>query len=72
MTDLENLTPVFEMLKKEKNDYPVYIKNDGVYSIFDVYDQLGGGTQILGVRYDDQEGRVCFTLEEPDIYAFSF
>lgn len=69
LTDLENLTPVFEMLKKEKNDYPVYIKNDGVYSIFDVYDQLGGGTQILGVRYDDQEGRVCFTLEEPDIYA---
>lgn len=47
LTDLENLTPVFEMLKKEKNDYPVYIKNDGVYSIFDVYDQLGGGTQIL-------------------------
>ena len=69
LTDLENLTPVFEMLKKEKNDYPVYIKNDGVYSIFDVYDQLGGGTQILGVRYDDQGGRVCFTLEEPDIYA---
>ena len=69
LTDLENLTPVFEMLKKEKNDYPVYIKNDGVYSIFDVYYQLGGGTQILGVRYDDQGGRVCFTLEEPDIYA---
>ena len=57
------------MLKKEKNDYPVYVKNDGVYSIFDVYDQIGAGMQILGVRYDDPEGKVCFTLEEPEIYS---
>lgn len=69
LTTIESLTPTFEMLKKEKNDYPVYVKNDGVYSIFDVYDQLGAGTQILGVRYDDAEGKVCFTLEEPDIYS---
>ena len=69
LTELKDLTPVFEMLKEEKNDYPVYIKNDGIYSIFDVYDQIGGGTQILGVRYDDAEGKVCFTLEEPDIYS---
>lgn len=68
LTELPDLTPTFEMLKKETNDYPVYIKNDGVYSIFDVYDQMGAGTQILGVRYDDPEGKVCFTLEEPDIY----
>lgn len=67
--ELSELTPIFEQLKKDKNDYPVYIKNDGIYSIFDVYDQIGGGTQILGVRYDDSEGRVCFTLEEPDVYA---
>lgn len=65
---LSELTPIFEQLKADKNDYPVYIKNDGVYSIFDVYDQLGAGTQVLGVRYDDTEGRVCFTLEEPDVY----
>lgn len=25
--------------------------------------------QILGVRYDDEEGKVCFTLEEPEIYS---
>ena len=31
-----------------------------VYSIFDVYDQIGAGMQILGVRYDDPEGKVCF------------
>lgn len=68
LTDLKDLTPVFEELKAGENDYPVYIKNDGVYSIFDVYDQIGGGTQILGVRYDDKEGRVCFTLEEQDVY----
>lgn len=65
---LSELTPIFEQLKADKNDYPVYVKNDGVYQIFDVYDQIGGGTQILGVRYDDPEGRVCFTLEEPDVY----
>lgn len=69
LTTIESLTPTFEMLKKEKNDYPVYVKNDGVYSIFDVYDQIGAGTQILGVRYDDEKGKVCFTLEEPDVYA---
>lgn len=69
LTNLEDLTPVFEKLKAEENDYPVYIKNDGVYSIFDPYDQLGAGTQILGVRYDDQSGKVCYTLEEPDVYS---
>lgn len=26
LTDLENLTPVFEMLKKEKNDYRYILK----------------------------------------------
>ncbi len=69
LTELESLTETFETLKADKNDYPVYVKNDGVYYIFDVYDQIGAGTQILGVRYDDQDARVCFTLEEPDIYS---
>ncbi|MDE6983674.1 MAG: ABC transporter substrate-binding protein, partial [Lachnospiraceae bacterium] len=64
---LDSMTETFETLKADKNDYPVYVKNDGLYFIFDVYDQIGGGTQILGVRYDDKEGRVCFTLEEQDI-----
>ena len=69
LTEIESLTETFETLKADKNDYPVYVKNDGVYYIFDVYDQIGAGTQILGVRYDDQDARVCFTLEEPDIYS---
>ncbi len=69
LTELESLTETFETLKADKNDYPVYVKNDGVYYIFDVYDQIDAGTQILGVRYDDQDARVCFTLEEPDIYS---
>jgi len=68
LTELDSLTPVFEKLKADKNDYPFYSKNDGVYYIFDAYDQIGAGTQILGVRYDDKEARVCFTLEEPDIF----
>ncbi len=69
LTEIESLTDIFTTLKADKNDYPVYTKNDGVYYIFDVYDQIGAGTQILGVRYDDQDARVCFTLEEPDIYS---
>ncbi|MCI9314658.1 MAG: ABC transporter substrate-binding protein [Lachnospiraceae bacterium] len=69
LTEIESLTPTFETLKADKNDYPVYVKNDGVYYIFDVYDQIGAGTQILGVRYDDADARVCFTLEEPDVYS---
>lgn len=69
LVELDSLTETFEKLKADKNDYPVYVKNDGVYYIFDVYDQIGGGTQILGVRYDDTDARVCFTLEEPDIYS---
>ncbi len=67
MIALDSMTETFETLKTDKNDYPVYVKNDGLYFIFDVYDQIGGGTQILGVRYDDQDARVCFTLEEQDI-----
>lgn len=69
LTTVESLTDTFEMLKKEKNDYPVYVKNDGVYYVFDPYDQLGAGTQILGVRYDDKDAKVCFTLEQPDVYS---
>lgn len=67
MITLDSMTETFETLKADKNDYPVYVKNDGLYFIFDVYDQIGGGTQILGVRYDDKDARVCFTLEEKDI-----
>lgn len=68
LTELDSLTPVFEKLKADKNDYPFYSKNDGIYFIFDNYDQIGAGTQILGVRYDDQDAKACFTLEQPDIY----
>lgn len=67
LTTLDSMTETFETLKADKNDYPVYVKNDGLYYIFDVYDQIGGGTQVLGVRFDDKEGRVCFTLEEQEI-----
>lgn len=69
LVEIDSLTPTFEKLKADKNDYPVYVKNDGIYYIFDEYDQIGGGTQILGVRYDDEDAKVCFTLEQPDIYA---
>lgn len=69
LVELKDMTGTFEKLKADKNDYPVYVKNDGIYYIFDVYDQIGGGTQILGVRYDDADARVCFTLEEPDIFS---
>lgn len=67
LTEIPSLTPIFEQLKADKNDYPVYVKNDGVYYIFDVYDQIGAGTQIMGVRYDDEDAEVVFTLEQPDI-----
>lgn len=67
LTTLDSLTETFETLKADKHDYPVYVKNDGLYYIFDVYDQIGAGAQILGVRYDDKDGKVCFTLEEKDI-----
>lgn len=66
---MKDLTPLFEQLKADKNDYPVYVKNDGVYMIFDKYDQIGTGAQIIGVRYDDKDAKVCFTLEEDDVFA---
>ena len=69
LTEIPDLTPIFEQLKADKKDYPVYVKNDGVYYIFDKYDQIGAGTQILGVRYDDTDAKVCFTLEQDDIMA---
>lgn len=37
----------FEKLKADKNDYPVYVKNDGVYYIFDVYDRIDGEHKFL-------------------------
>lgn len=69
LTTLESLTPSFEKFKADKNDNPVYIKNDGIYQIFDVYDQLGAGLAAMGVRYDDEKAKVCFTLEQDDIMS---
>ncbi len=68
LTEIESLTEIFETLKQIKRLSGLH-ENDGVYYIFDVYDQIGAGTQILGVRYDDADAKVCFTLEEPDIYS---
>ena len=68
MTTLDSMTETFVKLKADKNDYPCYVKNDGLYYIFDVYDTIGAGTQILGVRYDDKDAKVCYVLEQPDIY----
>jgi len=62
-------TEIFTTLKNDKNDYPVYVKDDGLYNLFDVYDQMGAGLQIFGVRYDDQEAKVCFVLEQEDFMA---
>ncbi|MBE5860299.1 MAG: DUF3502 domain-containing protein [Butyrivibrio sp.] len=64
---LDAKTEIFEQLKADKNDYPVYVKNDGLYYIFDKYDQLGSGLQILGARYDDKEAKVGLVLEQDDI-----
>ncbi len=66
---LDAKTDIFKQLKEEKGDYPVYVKNDGLYYIFDKYDQLGAGLQILGVRYDDKDAKVCLTLEQDDIMS---
>ncbi|WP_026494971.1 ABC transporter substrate-binding protein [Butyrivibrio sp. WCD3002] len=66
---LDAKTEIFTQLKADKNDYPVYVKNDGLYYIFDKYDQLGAGLQILGVRYDDKDAKVCLTLEQDDIFS---
>lgn len=69
LTSLDSLTKTFQTLKKDKSDYPVYVKNDGLYYIFDVYDRLGTGLQPFGVRYDDTDAKVCYTLEQEDIYS---
>lgn len=69
LTTLPSLTDTFHTLKEDKSDYPVYVKNDGLYYIFDVYDQMGSGLQALGVRYDDTHAKVCFTLEQEDIFS---
>ena len=61
-------TDIFTKLKNDKGDNPVYVKNDGLYYIFDTYDQLGAGLQILGVKYNDANAKVCLTLEQDDIY----
>ena len=45
------------------------VKNDGLYYIFDTYDQLGAGCQALGVKYNDKDAKVCYTLEQDDIYS---
>ena len=69
MTDISSLTDTFKQIKSDTNDYPVYVKNDGLYYIFDTYDQLGAGCQALGVKYNDKDAKVCYTLEQDDIYS---
>ena len=31
--------------------------------------QLGAGCQALGVKYNDKDAKVCYTLEQDDIYS---
>ena len=69
MTTLDSLTESFTTIKNEKNDTPCFLKDDGVYQIFDVYDQMGAGCQVMGVRYDDKEAKVVYTLEQEDIMS---
>ena len=57
MTDISSLTDTFKQIKSDTNDYPVYVKNDGLYYIFDTYDQLGAGCQALGVKYNDKDAK---------------
>lgn len=64
---LDAKTEIFKTLKADKNDYPVFVKNDGLYYIFDKYDQMGAGLQILGVRYDDKDAKVVLNVEQEDI-----
>lgn len=45
------------------------VKMNGLYYIFDTYDQLGAGCQALGVKYNDKDAKVCYTLEQDDIYS---
>lgn len=69
MTELSAMTDTFKQIKADTNDYPVYVKNDGLYYIFDKYDQLGTGLQAIGVKYNDAEAKVCYTLEQDDIFS---
>ncbi len=56
LISLDSMTETFETLKADKNDYPVYVKNDGLYFIFDVYGQIGGGKSVLHTGGEGHHG----------------
>lgn len=69
-SDMHTLDSMTEALKKiqEGENVPSFIlSNNGLISMLNIYDQMSTGLPAVGVRYDDQEGKVVATMEQDDI-----
>lgn len=66
---LEALDPIFRKMKADGEQYPLQLDKNGVYQIFDQYDQIGIGIKGLGVRYDDQNHKLVNSFETPEVKA---
>ena len=64
---LADATPLLKAIKDAKGEPSFPVSKDGVSQIPFIYDGMGAGLTGLGVRYDDAEGKVVATFEQPEI-----
>lgn len=66
-TTLEALTPILTELKDKSNSAVFPLNKNGATWLMTFYDGMNAGLGTLGVRYDDAEGKVVATFEQPEI-----
>lgn len=65
--DLAGLDPLFKKMKENGVDTPFMLNKGGMYQMLDVYDGMGMGNPLIGVRYDDEERKVVSVFEQEEI-----
>ena len=64
---LESLEPLFLKMKEQGVAAPYTMNKGGSYHFLDVYDTIGLGTPLVGVRYDDESRQVVSVFETEEI-----
>lgn len=66
--DLETLYPALQKIKEGEGTAPYFMSKSGLKVLVDMYfDDLSSGTQVVGVRYDDDTHTVVNPLEDEEI-----
>lgn len=67
MHTLDSMTEALTQIHEGENAPAFVLSNGGLISLLNIYDQMSTGLPAIGVRYNDEEGKVVATMEQDDI-----